>query len=219
MLWPLLSWQTGCAWTNWHCRGRHNTLDAQVELKCVSRWICVSTKHSAKNHSSVASWPHYQRRCDQIVRRLEYQLAYYHLMVRDLTQNIASRFQRLAAARHSCVRSQQPQMKYRVEIYDETYLIDAKTLDGAIRGVTARYANKSPSAVFRHCQSSRISRNSTFCDDRIWRETGKSKPGAVRPGRWCKCRYLIGVTAIVVHPVESAEQSAPSEPNPELASS
>jgi hypothetical protein len=110
-------------------------------------------------------------------------------------------------------------MKYRVEIYDETYLINAKTPDGAIRGATARYANKSPSAVFRHCQASRISRNSTFCDDRIWRETGKSKSGAVRSGRWRKCRYSIGVTAMVVHPLESAEQSAPSEPNPELASS
>jgi hypothetical protein len=110
-------------------------------------------------------------------------------------------------------------MKYRVEIYDETYLINAKTLDGAIRGATARYANKSPSAVFRHCRPSRISRNSTFCDDRIWPETGKGKLGAVRPGRWRKCRYLIGVTAIVVHPVEAVEQSAPSEPNPELASS
>jgi hypothetical protein len=110
-------------------------------------------------------------------------------------------------------------MKFRVEIYDETYLINAKTLDGAIRGATARYANKSPSAVFRHCQPSRISRNSTFRDDRIWHESGKSKPRAVRPGRWRKCRYLIGVTAIVVHSVESAEQSAPSQPNRELAAS
>jgi hypothetical protein len=110
-------------------------------------------------------------------------------------------------------------MIYRVEIYDETYLINAKTLDGAIRGAAARYANKSPSAVFRHCQPSRISRNSTFCDDRTWRETGKSKPGPVRAGRWRKCRYLIGVTAIVIHPLDSAEQSAPSEPNPELTSS
>jgi hypothetical protein len=106
-------------------------------------------------------------------------------------------------------------MKYRVEIYDETYLINAKTLDGAIRGATARYANKSPSAVYRHCQPSRISRNSTFCDDRVWRETGKSKPAAVRSGRWRKCQYLVGVTAIVAYPVESTEQSAPSEPNPE----
>jgi hypothetical protein len=110
-------------------------------------------------------------------------------------------------------------MKYRVEIYDETYLINAKTLDGAIRGATARYANKSPSAVFRHCQASRISRNSTFYDDRIWHGTGNSKPGPVRSGRWRKCRYLIGVTAIVVHPAESAEQPAPSEASPELAAS
>ena len=29
-------------------------------------------------------------------------------------------------------------MKYRVQIYDEEYLIQAKTLDGAIRGAVTR---------------------------------------------------------------------------------
>jgi hypothetical protein len=175
-----------------------------------------------RQESQRCSWPSSPSnsvRPNSAPATVEYRLAYYHLRVRNLTQYIASRSQRLASDRYSCVRSQQPQMKYRVEIYDETYLINAKTLDGAIRGAIARYGNKSPSAVFRHCQPSRISRNSTFYDDRIWHETGKSKPGAVRPGRWRKCRYLIGVTAIVVHPAESVEQPAPSEANPELAAS
>jgi hypothetical protein len=47
-------------------------------------------------------------------------------------------------------------------IYDEAHLINANVLDGAIRGAAARYANKSPSAL----PTSRISGNSTFCDDR-----------------------------------------------------
>jgi len=48
-------------------------------------------------------------------------------------------------------------MKYRVQIYDEEYLIQAKTLDGAIRGAVTRYAHSSPSAVFRHSKVPRLS--------------------------------------------------------------
>jgi hypothetical protein len=50
-------------------------------------------------------------------------------------------------------------MKFSVQIYDEAYLINAKALDGAIPPDTQ-------TSLRQHCQPSRISGNSTFCDDR-----------------------------------------------------
>ena len=97
-------------------------------------------------------------------------------------------------------------MKYRVQIYDEEYLIQAKTLDGAIRGAVTRYAQSSPSAVYRHSQPSRVSRNSTFFDDRIWVEAPTTQRGPVRHGGWRRCRYVIGVTPIVARAVETAKE-------------
>jgi hypothetical protein len=108
-------------------------------------------------------------------------------------------------------------MKYRIQIYDEEYIIQAKALDGAIRGAVARYAHSSPSAVFRHSRPSRISRNSTFADDRMWEETEKGQRGPVHHGRWRKCRYIIGVTAIVVRAVEATEEPGLTKPPDELA--
>jgi hypothetical protein len=85
MRWPFVSWQTGVLVPTGIAKV-DTTLDAQGELIRVSQWICVSTKHNAKNHSNAANRPHHQRRCDQIVRHLECRLAYHHLMVRNLTQ-------------------------------------------------------------------------------------------------------------------------------------
>jgi hypothetical protein len=119
-------------------------------------------------------------------------------------------------AAHDAIARGRP-MKYRVQIYDEEYLIQAKALDGAIRGAVTRYAHTSPSAVFRHSRPSRISRYSTFADDRMWEETEKGQRGPVHHGRWRKCRYIIGVTPIVVCAVEATEEPRLTKPPDELA--
>jgi hypothetical protein len=73
----------------------------------------------------------------------------------------------------SCARP----MKYRVQIYDEEYLIQAKTLDSAIRG--SCYAIRSLLTVRRlsALPAVRVSRHSTFFDDRIWVEAPTTQRG------------------------------------------
>ena len=123
----------------------------------------------------------------------------------------------LKAARDGIARGRP--MKYRVQIYDEEYLVQAKTLDGAIRGAVTRYAHSSPSAVYRHSQASRVSRNSTFFDDRIWVEAPTTQRGPVRLGGWRRCRYVIGVTPIVTRAVETTKEPDLTEPAQELLAS
>jgi len=86
-------------------------------------------------------------------------------------------------------------MQYRVEIYDFQYKIIAKSEERAIRVALARYA-KTASADQRHCVPGGLRQGNTYCDDRDW---DVSKAGRQYVGRWVKCRYLIGVTPIVVH--------------------
>jgi hypothetical protein len=97
-------------------------------------------------------------------------------------------------------------MKYRVEIYDLAYKIIAKSEEGAVRAALARYA-RTASAERRHCMLARLARGSTYCDDRDW---DLSKAGRHYVGRWVKCRYLIGVTPMIVHRLvdEPAERAA-----------
>jgi len=86
-------------------------------------------------------------------------------------------------------------MQYRVEIYDFQYKIAAKSEESAVRAALARYA-QTASANQRHCMLARLTRDSTYCDDRDW---DLSKAGRRYVGRWVKCRYLTGATPIVVH--------------------
>jgi len=93
-------------------------------------------------------------------------------------------------------------MKYRVEIYDLDYGVDAKTEDGAVRGALARYA-KTASANLRHCVPARLTRGDTYRDDRDWEV---DKLGRRQVGRWERCRYLIGVTPIIVRALVEPEK-------------
>ena len=99
-------------------------------------------------------------------------------------------------------------MKYCVEIYDLAYKIIAKSEEGAVRTALARYA-QTASADRRHCMLTRLTRDNTYCDDRDW---DLSKAGRHYVGRWVKCRYLIGVTPVIVHPLVDQPAERVAEP-------
>jgi hypothetical protein len=105
-------------------------------------------------------------------------------------------------------------MKYRVEIYDLDYQIEANSTEGAIRAAIARYAKTETAQTSRHCSPDRLTRGSTVAEGREWEAVlEKSGSTSARPlGRWARCKYIQGAASIQVHQLATLEPDAIAKP-------